>query len=77
MKQLTPFFYDMGSAYRSYDKEMTARALICFPGVPGCPDTGIHLTATFTSDMTKVWEILPNLFGKQSAWTHMSGLAQT
>ena len=72
-----PPVYDEGSIYRSYDEEMTARAPICLPGAYGCPDTGVHLTATFMSDMTKVWEILHDLFGKQSAWTHVSGLART
>ena len=67
---------DQDSQYRSYDEEMVARAPICHPGAVGCPDTGIHLTATFMNDMTRVWEILHDLFGKQTAWTHVSALAR-
>ena len=63
---------DIGSAYSSYDAEMVARAPITLDGHTGTEDGPYH--HAFMVDMTRVWEILHDLFHQQSVWLHVKKL---
>lgn len=67
-----PAVGDPHSKYASYDAEMIARAPIIMGGAVGTEDGPFH--HAFMVDMTKVWEILHDLFHTQSAWLHVKKL---
>lgn len=58
------------SRYESFDAEMIRRAPIYLH--PGMGETG-PLHPTFVADMTKVWEVLHDLFSAQPIWVHVKG----
>jgi hypothetical protein len=58
------------SRYESFDAEMIRRAPIYLN--PALGETG-PLHPTFVADMTKVWEVLHDLFSAQPIWVHVKG----